>query len=245
MPDTQPLEDILEQPQQPPADPAADAPGAPQQQDAAPPAVVTRDAEPVHVPREALMDERRKRQDLERRLSEYEQHMAQQSRQPPPDWYENPQEASRHLQSTMQQQFAQEIFETRVNMGEMVMRERHQDYDEMVETFAQAAHANEHLLRQLTTHPNPSDFAYKMGKRMKWDREVGDNPDSYKSKLEAEFRAKYGIPDGDQTAPAPAPRPTSRTAPVPRSLARTTSAQPRDARTGQYTGPTPLEDIIG
>jgi len=198
--------------------------------------------EPAHVPREALQDERRKRQEVEKKLRDIEARM-QQSAQPQeqPNWYADPEAAARQ----MHQMIERSNFETKVALSEAILMERHEDYAEVRDLFAEAAQDDPHLAAQLIRSPNPAKFAYDMGKRIALQREIGDNPDSYRQKLEAEILKKYGI---DPTGGAPAQaqtQPKRLAAPVPRSLAMEPSA-PARAPNGRFTGgPTPLEDLIG
>lgn len=216
------------------------------QQTAEPPAAASQQApEPPHVPREALQDERRKRQELERKLQEYEARLKQP--QPPqqeakPDWFANPEEAAAY----MRQEIERQNFETRIVLSEQIMAERHSDYEQMRDVFAEAAAKAPMLAQQLVQAPNPAKFAYDMGRKIHMQREIGDDPEAYKAKLEADFRKKYGIPDEPNGQPSAPVQQRTPSAPVPKSLAKTPSAQPRNS-VGQFAhkGPTPLEDIIG
>ncbi len=218
------------------------------QQTAEPPAAAKPEGqEPGHIPREALLDERRKRQEIERKYLELEARLNNpqqpQQEQAKPDWFANPEEAAAY----MRQEIERQNFETRIVLSEQIMAEKHSDYEQMRDTFAEAAAKSPHLAQQLVQAPNPARFAYEMGKRIALANEIGGDPQSYKAKLEAEFRQKYGIPDEPNGQPsAPQQRMPAPAAPVPKSLAKTPSAQPRN-QVGQFAqkGPTPLEDIIG
>lgn len=218
------------------------APTGDNTQAAAPPTDATQErTEPAHVPREALQDERRKRQEVEKRLREIEARM-QQAQQPQeqPNWYADPEAAARQ----MHQMIERSNFETKVALSEAILMERHEDYAQMRDLFADVAQQDPHLAAQLIRSPNPAKFAYDMGKKLALQREIGDNPDSYRQKIEAEILKKYGIePSGG--APAQA-QPRKPAAPVPRSLALEPSA-PARAPNGRFAanGHTPLEDIIG
>lgn len=137
-------------------------------------------------------------------------------------------------------------FETRVHMSEHMIAAKYPDYAEMRDVFAEAAARNRGLAEQLVKHPFPAEFAYTMGKRIAIHNEIGEDPAGYKDRLksewEAEFKAKYGIQDGQPAAQAQ----SRSSAPVPKSLAKAPSTSPARAPNGQFTsGPTPLEDIIG
>lgn len=199
------------------------------------------------IPRKAVEDERRKRQELERKLAEFEARLAQPKQEPPPppDWDIDPRTAAEQFQFQIQEQ----LYRTRVEMASELMRERHADFDEIVGIAVEKAQANPMLHRQIVTSPNPAKMAYEIGRKMKFLNEIGDDPESYRSRLEAEILAKHGIQpaaDGGTLQAADAPKPAAKAlpAPVPKSLARDVSQQPR-ANNGQWTGPKPLNEIFG
>ena len=246
------LDNLLDDTSVPNAEPTPDAPveAAPEPQgetgdtqSAAPPADanVRQQPENGYVPVKAVADERRKRQELEKRLAEFEQRFAQlsQPQQPapePPSWELEPAQAAQYLQ----QQFAHQVWETKVSLSEEVMREKYGDYDDVSATFAEAARRDPSLLNRLYAAPNPARFAYQEGKKLKTLAEIGDDPDAYERKI----LEKYGYTPGQQQTSAP-PREAPRTAQsVPRSLARDVSQQPRNNR-GQFDGPASLDDLLG
>lgn len=213
---------------------------------AAPPADAPREQdERSQVPRKALEDERRKRQELERRFKELEEHVAAQRKpQPeaqPPNWDLEPAAAARALE----QQFAVRDYQTRVYMSERMLRREHEDYDEVARVFAEAASQNPALVQEVMAHPFPAEFAYDYGRRYKLLSEIGTDPDAYRSRIEADILAKHGITTGGTSAQsAPAPKSKQPAAPVPRSLARDVSQQPRNSR-GQFEGPASLDELLG
>lgn len=213
--------------------------------DAAPP------AEPMpapseSVPQKALLDERRKRQELQRRLEELEAQIHQTRPQPEPqaapDWELEPKQAASH--------FAEQLeiarYQDRVSITEEILREKHTDYDEVAAAFAEAARNDPHMREAVFKAPNPARYAYQAGKMLMLMRNIGNDPDSYRAKIEAEVLAKYGIQpgsEGQSRETTPNPKPPA--AQVPRSLARDVSQVPRNSR-GQFdSGPAPLEDLIG
>jgi hypothetical protein len=228
----QPQQETVEQ-----SEPAPEQTGE-KQQSAAPPA----DAQPVvedagSWTKQAVLDERRKRQELEKKVAEYEAKLRQpqqpQQQQEQPDWFASPEQAAQ----AMQAQFAQSMFETRVATSERILKKEHADYDEVSNLFAERAKHDPHLLQQLYQHPFPAEFAYEVGQQIKLFEEIKD-PKAYREKVRAELLAE--MQPGDQRSQAPA---TSKPA-VPRSLARDVSTQPR-TQTGQFTGPTPLDELLG
>jgi hypothetical protein len=179
---------------------------------------------------------------MERRLAELEAAARPKAEAPPPpDPWADPEGALRY----QAEQIERRIFTNAVLTSQRMMKQQHSDYYEVEAVFAEAAAQDPSLAAQLVQHPFPAEFAYQQGKRIKALREIGDDPDFYRSRLEAELEAKilarHGLAPGSTES---APRPKAPPAPVPRSLASTVNQQPRDDR-GRFSGPTPLEDIIG
>lgn len=187
-----------------------------------------------YIPKKAHLEERRKRQEAERRLKELEDRLNHQPQHAePPSWDMDPQSAAAQLHN----QFAMQLFETKVATSEMLMRERHQDYDDIVAEFSEQARANPALIQQMMQHPSPAKFAYETGRQLRLMTEIGTDPEAYKAKLREQILAELGQ--------SPAPKAdTKPAAPVPRSLARDVSQQPRNTK-GQFDGPPSLEDILG
>lgn len=208
----------------------------------APPAAApaTPDDGPL-VPRRALEDERRKRQDYEKRLAELEQRILA-SQQPPrqeqptqqADWWADPESAA----AMMQQETRYAIFETRLSLGEELMAAK-PDYETAKAAFIEAAQADMSLAQKMVKSSNPAKFVYEQGRKISAMKEIGDDPVSYRAKIEAEVRASMGQqPASFQQTPK---------APAPKSLAGTTSTAARDpqGRFASSSGPASLEDILG
>lgn len=191
------------------------------------------------VPRKALEDERRKRQETERRLTELEalaranqeRHQQRQTEQQPPDWWSDPEAAAQH----QQRQFQIQIYETRLALGEELLSSR-DDYPDAKAAFIEAAQSDRNLALKLVQHTNPAKFAYETGRKILADREVGGDLAAYKAKLRAEWEAEQAAAGGRM--------PQAPKAPAPKSLAGQPSAQPRDSA-GRFAGPASLHDILG
>lgn len=194
---------------------------------AAPPAA----SDTRHVPLEALEAERKGRQDWKEKAIRAEEEakalreQIQRAQNP-----QQPQQQDPLL--VMQQQIVNERF----NVSEMVLRSQHQDVDEMVQVFKEAAAQNPALVAQMHAQQHPWKFAYDEGKRLKFAAEIGNDPEAYRKKLRAEVEAELrGQLAPNQSAAAPA-------APaVPQSLAGARSA---GARGNTFTGPTPIDSIF-
>lgn len=200
------------------------------------------------VPRKALEDERRKRQELERRFAEIERQPPQrqqpQHQQPVemPDPWQDPQgyaqfvaqHAVANARYVADQQAEMRILNRTLHRSERSARKEHGDevVDAALEAVKQAGLAQKFIAME--------DDAFSEMVSWYQDYQIATNPAAYRDKLEAEILAKHGItPQGK--APGQAPKPKS---PVPRSLASTASAQPRDTRGRHASEPTPLEDLL-
>lgn len=212
--------------------------------EAAPPAAQRDSEQGRHVPVKALEDERRKRQELERLVADLQRQVQQPQQRPqaeqppqqPPDPWTDPEGAFRY----QQQQFENQLYQTRVSLSRAVLMGQKSDFEEYEKVFFETADANPGLYQQLRQHQSPAQFAYDMGRKIKMQREIGDDPEAYKARLREELMAEIQ----SQQAPQQAPQSQAAKAPPPKSLAGTPSAQPRDDR-GRFAGPASLEDILG
>ncbi len=220
------------------------------------------EARSTHVPLQALEDERRKRQELEReatqlrewhrqyqeavRQAQMRQHQAApqpQPEQPQPlawDW-ENP---DKPLQ-TLQQQLAQTAQEAKqaadmaawqrhVRMSVHMARTTHPDYDDMETAFIEVARRNPALIQQMYAHDHPGEFAYEVGRQARALSEIGD-PVAYRQRIEAEARAKWEAERAESLAAQPA---VHRPASLPRTLADARAA-PGSSRSSSSTANRP------
>jgi hypothetical protein len=125
----------------------------------------------------------------------------------------------------------------RLNMSEMLARKDHPDMDEKLAIFEMAADQNPALAAELKRQTHPWEWVYQQGKKLQMLQEMGDDPESYRKKLEDEIRAKVEADYAQQQPVVTTPGVT-----IPQSLAGTRSAGARSAT--QWTGPTPLNSII-
>lgn len=197
--------------------------------------------EPVvdHVPQAALLDERRKRQQYERELSELREQMRAQTQpkpEPPKDVWEDPaayisaetkrarDEAVREAQEMMRHQMA--------NLSEQQARARHADYDEKSAAFAARIESDpvlrSELNRVIVNGDDLGEFVYKTASRLQEVEQVG-NFDAYRQKVESEIRSKL---EAEFAARKPV---------VPQSL----NGEPSPSSTTEtWKGPAPLEQIL-
>ena len=120
----------------------------------------------------------------------------------------------------------------RIDISEVYAREKHEDYDEKVKAFTEAADQNPNLWKQLAASPSPAEFAYKKGTD---HLEMGD-PDAWRERERAKIRAELsGEPvDGPRERPA-------KVLPKP-SIA---SARGSGAGSQKWSGPRATKDIFG
>jgi hypothetical protein len=175
---------------------------APQGEPAAPPAAPMEDR--GHIPIAAMLDEREKRQKAEREAEELRRWKAEQEakqKAPPPDFYAEPDqrlayERQQFQQSLLGMKLEQSRFLAERDLGAEVVQEAYAYFDKHPE-----------LSHQFLTHPSPFHAAVTFYKRQKIADEVGNDPDAWMSKKEAELRAKIEAEVRDKiAAEAPAAR---------------------------------------
>lgn len=212
---------------------------------AAPPADATQQADPSdnapHVPRRALEDERRKRQELERRLQELTQPQQQYApqQQPPQQqqgitaeqldelWFTNPAHAAAIVTQIAQTNAVQvterNSLSRELNRSEKRARKEHGD-DVVSSAWEHAIRSGKGQAFIDEDDPYSSLVEWYQGER---------------DKLRNEIIAEMGhAPNGQPAAPA------RTSAPVPKSLATRTSSAPRDPSTGQFASRLSLEELL-
>jgi len=127
-------------------------------------------------------DERRKRQDLERRIAEME---ASRPVEEPKQFWEDPEEKLLQFKTEVQGMMR----ETRLNTVEDIARTKYSDFDEKIDVFAEVLQQTPGLREQWLNSPNPAEFAYKLGKNYQ-DLNNAGNLDSMLAAKEKELRLK-------------------------------------------------------
>lgn len=167
-----------------------------------------------HAPLSALLDEREKRQAAQRDLEDLRRKMQEieAAKQPKPDFFENPEQALAQERAHFQQM----LWNERLNMSEAVARQAHGEgtVDTAVEAFQSAAKDNPTLAMELQRQANPYGFVMKWHQRQQVLSEIGDDPASYRARIEAEVRERI-LAEAQQQTPASPPKPAA----PPRSLA--------------------------
>lgn len=125
--------------------------------------------------KKAVLDERRKRQEIEAKLREYESKANKQEQQ-----VEEGGEQQEIPVSSL-------ILHERINLSRELMIDKHEDYEEMESVFVDMAKDNPMLVHQMNQSANPAKFAYNKAKEHSQYLEyqaIKDNED-YKAFIEA------------------------------------------------------------
>jgi len=199
-------------------------PQAAQAATAAPPATTTTTAQTLDedglpdnhpVPRKALIDERRKRQEMDRQFAELQrQHAELQGRltaysqfapqpspaaQPEPklDFYGNPEgfvegkvTAVDGRLTSVETQLSGELRKQRLDMSEMMVRSQHSDFDEVSGAFVEATKMYPWLQQAFRESPHPAQFAYEQGKTLLEVKKYGGNLDEMRKRMKEEAKAE-------------------------------------------------------
>lgn len=188
-----------------------------------------------NAPIAALLDERDKRQRLERELEELKKSQA--PAEPEADFFEDPEGALKKRDAA----FREELLKNKLDMSQAMAKESHPDFDEVLGKFNKAMETDPSLKGRAKiiwddalNQPHPALSIYKAVQRELAVQEISD-PTEYRKKIEAEIRAELAK---EKEAPAeekPAPS-------IPESLADERSVGSRKGP--EWTGPTPLGEII-
>lgn len=133
-----------------------------------------------------------------------------------------------------------------LNITEDALREKEGDeaVDAAVETFKQMREANPALQQQFLNQRNPYKWMFAEVKKRKAQAEIGDDPDAYRAKIEADTKAKLEAEIRAQIAAESQGQPEQRqpNPSLPPSLGRVPNA---GARSVTHTGPVPIETLWG
>lgn len=171
----------------------------------------------------AIIDERRKRQELERKVQEL------QSGKQKPDFWDNPEAALDARVNELVNPLQSQNLQLQVELARL----QNPDFDEVMMVFLKAAQENEVLKAQADNSPNPLKFIYQEGKRLK---ELGP----YGGDLAKRDEAKFGELKGEiakrdeqlkalQTELETLKKSQAELAAVPRSLNAEQSGTPKAA----------------
>lgn len=226
-----------------PAQPGADEAPQPEAEDTgeteevAPP--VASERKPADVPVTALLDEREKRQALEREVAQLRQNLqareqyerAQQQNAKKPDFYEDPDKAFAHYQQ--QQAFVAWDRELDRSKYRMIKEYGQEAVIAAESAYLQAMQADPSLNLALQRHPEPYDHVVQWHKRQEFLNEVQD-PDAWRKaereKIRAEMQAELS-----QSSPVKAPPSSLASAPATGGREPVTLSEPAALR-GFFTG---------
>jgi hypothetical protein len=140
----------------------------------------------------AAQEERRKRQDLERRLAELEKAKPAAPAEHPKAFWDDPEGAlAKHNESTAALKKDMEGMATKIRLdtAEQIARSKYSDFDEKIQVFADLVQKNPALAGPWLSSPDPAEYAYKQGKNYMEFQAVG-NMDAFREKIEKETRLK-------------------------------------------------------
>lgn len=189
----------------------------------------------------AMEEERGKRQKLEREFAELQQRIAAATPPPPkPDLFGDPegyQKAQDEKESRLRAEMEQNTVKTKLEVSEIVARQRYPDFQEKATIFAQMVQAQPALYQQLVQQFDPAEFAYKTAKaamdQYEWQQSGG--AEGMRKKVEAEIRAKIEAELKEKQAESEKQRQA-----LPGSLSNVSGLPGK--RT--WTGPPSLDDIL-
>lgn len=199
------------------------------------PAVESPTTEEPKLEHPALIGERRRRQEFEQRVKELEAQLqrVQTPPQPKPDMFENPEGWEGHFgQQVTQTAVHQATINSKLEMSEMLARDKFDDFDDMKAKFMELAGENPVLAQQALGDPHPWRKAYQIAKTAATMQEVGaTDVAGLRAEIEAKVRAEL---EAAQKAPPP---------PIPDTLATAQSARGSSADT--LPTPMSLDQILG
>lgn len=211
-----------------PPEPEAEAKGETDEPPASPepePAAETVDESPT-VPKQALLDERRKRQELEQRLAEKAE------QKPTPSVFEDEEAYNQHIQ----QQIDQRVNDAQLNISEMLAKRDHPDLDEKVERYKELIADNPALHTQVMATASPYHevvAVVEKAEKLEKLQDVDKYEAQLRTELEAKIRAEYE---------AKAQKKDDLANSIPQSLSDLGS---KGGVTGpSFSGPTPLDNIL-
>ena len=180
----------------------------------------------------AYKDEKDKRQALEAKVAEMEARQRNQPQPQPqaPDPIDDPQAYNAYVRQEVEQQ----VLNARLDMSEAMARQAHGD--EAVEAALEAAKAlqDKAVAQKIMHAPNPYGELMKWHQREQVMSEIGEDPQAYRQRIEAEIRAEL-----EQQQPAPATPST----PKPSNFATARNAGTRKGPS--WGGPTSLDSALG
>lgn len=179
--------------------------------------------------KQALLDERRKRQELEDRLKAMETGKKPEA---DPDMFEDPDGWAKR----MEVKFEQRSMRDRFDMSREMMSMFKDDYEQREQEFQELVKEDPSLIEKLKAASNPAKFAYETAVKAEKAKKL-ENIDEYEAQIRSELEAKIRAELEGEKA-----KEKEKLDAVTPSLAKQSS---KGALNGSsWTGPTPLENII-
>lgn len=191
---------------------------------------------PAHVIKAIREDAKATQAEMKAHIARQDAEIAELRKPQRPDEYEDPEGAREYDRNEQDSR----RWKDRVDISQEVMREIHEDYDEVEAVFRAEAVKNPALQAQLAAHPLPAKFAYQEGKRLQQVQAMGDDPAAYIERIkdEAAKAAREAVLEELKRQGQAVTN-----ASVPDSLAEAPSA-PQKGNSG-WDGPKPLGEILG
>lgn len=180
------------------------------------------------------LDERRKRQEIERELEALRNQRAEAEKVETPDVFENQEAFVEHMRGEMQAELAK----SRIETSQEIMRSIHQDYDAKEAAFIEMARENPLLIQEMNQSRNPAKFAYDTAVKAE-KLAMLDNVDELEARIRAEVEAKVRAEiEGESKQQAESLEQKRKS--VPPSLTNASGKSGFDSDTEET-----LEDILG
>ena len=171
----------------------------------------------------AIIDERRKRQELERKVQELT------SGQPKADFWADPEKALEERVSA----FVTPLQSQNLQLQVEIARIKNPDFDAAMMAYLEAAQKDEVLKYQADNSPNPLEFIYREGKRIKelapYGGDLSKRDEARFSELKAEVTKKDEALKAMQAQLDAVTKAQAELAAVPRSLNAEQSGTPKAA----------------
>jgi hypothetical protein len=199
-----------------------------------------------HIPIAALLDEREKRKELERRLREFEEKQQQQQVTPIPDPIADPEGYNARLEEQRTRDKQDLIF----RFSEQFAARQHgaDVVKQAMEWLGQELQTNPALWPVISSHADPAEHVVQMHKRHLRFQKLGDkDPDEYAREIALARRDEFLQLLGQQGAPAahaPSPQPPKPPPPRP-SIASAPAAAPVAAQDHAYNEAEVFKGLFG
>lgn len=204
--------------------------------------------------KQALYDERHKRQSLETELDQLRQSQQKQVQpEPDPPQIPDPTFEPDAYQAFQDQKFtdfekrlvdkaASDRLDDKIFNSRKYMLKNHDDYQEMEDLFVEAAKQNPALGQAMKVSEDPAQYAYDSAMQMKVFQEVGSDADAYREKIRGELAEEVeakimkkleetGVIQGSKSVANP-----------PKSLADHTSSTPKSG--SNYEEDLPISALL-